>query len=342
MNYIAPVPITHSSIAGNVPGPSEVAVGALAVNLADGKLYTKDYTEQVKEVGGVSAAKIASAVTAATSKATPVDADELPLVDSAASFALKKLTWSNIKATLLTWLQATVFPAPGAIGGTTAAAAAFTTLTTSSTVTHNAGTANGVAFLNASKQLSSGTDLVLDATGNLLIGTTSANKYGVNFKLRSVSSGNYAAQIEGAGSDAILWVHNTSTTAGTRGFIEFYVGAGTQVGSITTNGSATSYTTSSDYRLKNITGPVTNSGAYIDALNPVEGTWKADGSTFVGLLAHEVQAVSRTNVATGVKDGPKMQAMDYSSAEIIANLIAEVQSLRTRFATLEKSRQSHG
>lgn len=42
---------------------------------------------------------------AAASKATPVDADEIPLADSAASFALKKLTWANLKATLATWLQ---------------------------------------------------------------------------------------------------------------------------------------------------------------------------------------------------------------------------------------------
>jgi len=37
---------------------------------------------------------------AATAKATPVDADQLPLVDSAASNVLKKLTWVNVKATL--------------------------------------------------------------------------------------------------------------------------------------------------------------------------------------------------------------------------------------------------
>lgn len=37
---------------------------------------------------------------AATSKATPVDADELPLSDSAASNALKKLTWANLKAAI--------------------------------------------------------------------------------------------------------------------------------------------------------------------------------------------------------------------------------------------------
>lgn len=41
---------------------------------------------------------------AAASKTTPVDADEIPLVDSAASNALKRLTWANLKATLASWL----------------------------------------------------------------------------------------------------------------------------------------------------------------------------------------------------------------------------------------------
>lgn len=37
---------------------------------------------------------------ASSSKPTPVDADEIPLSDSAASWGLKKLTWANLKATL--------------------------------------------------------------------------------------------------------------------------------------------------------------------------------------------------------------------------------------------------
>lgn len=48
---------------------------------------------------------IAPGTNAASSKATPVDADELPLVDSAASNVLKKLTWANLKATLKTYFD---------------------------------------------------------------------------------------------------------------------------------------------------------------------------------------------------------------------------------------------
>ena len=57
-------------------------------------------------------------------------------------------------------------PMNGTIGATTAYAGAFTTLTTSSTVTLNGGTANGVTYLNGSKVLTSGSALTFD--GNRL------------------------------------------------------------------------------------------------------------------------------------------------------------------------------
>lgn len=48
---------------------------------------------------------IAPATHAATSKTTPVDADELPAADSASGFGLAKLTWANIKAALKTYFD---------------------------------------------------------------------------------------------------------------------------------------------------------------------------------------------------------------------------------------------
>lgn len=45
------------------------------------------------------ATALASVSHAATTKTPPVDADEIPIVDSAASNVLKKLTWANLKAT---------------------------------------------------------------------------------------------------------------------------------------------------------------------------------------------------------------------------------------------------
>jgi len=48
----------------------------------------------------VTAANVASAINGTSEKTTPVDSDVLSLLDSAASWAMKKLSWSNIKATL--------------------------------------------------------------------------------------------------------------------------------------------------------------------------------------------------------------------------------------------------
>lgn len=75
--------------------------------------------------------QIAAQIRLASAKATPVDADEFALVDSAASNVIKKVTWANIKATLLTWLT----PLFEKIGGYTTTATSVTpiVLTVSST-----------------------------------------------------------------------------------------------------------------------------------------------------------------------------------------------------------------
>lgn len=51
---------------------------------------------------------VAVATHAATSKTTPVDADEFPMVDSAASNVIKKTPWSGIKATFKAYYDAVV------------------------------------------------------------------------------------------------------------------------------------------------------------------------------------------------------------------------------------------
>lgn len=44
-------------------------------------------------------------IAAATSKATPADADNLAITDSAASHILKRLTWANLKTEVKNWLD---------------------------------------------------------------------------------------------------------------------------------------------------------------------------------------------------------------------------------------------
>jgi hypothetical protein len=101
--------------------------------------------------------------------------------------------------------------------------------------------------------------------------------------------------------------------------------------------SAVVYNTTSDYRLKTVTGAVTGQGSRIDALKPVDYQWKEGNTSARGFLAHEFQAVYPNSV-TGTKDAvdangnPKYQGMQAGTAEVIADLVAEIQSLRQRLA----------
>lgn len=81
---------------------------------------------------------IAPGTHAATSKTTPVDADELPVSDSAATFGLKKLTWANLKATLKTYFDGLYLNQ-----NTTGSAA---TLTTARTVQTNLASTSSASF----------------------------------------------------------------------------------------------------------------------------------------------------------------------------------------------------
>lgn len=81
-------------------------------DLTDGttnKAYTS--TEKTKLAGIEVAAdvtdaqNVGSSIHGSSAKTTPVDADTLPLIDSAASNVLKKVTWANIKATLKTYFD---------------------------------------------------------------------------------------------------------------------------------------------------------------------------------------------------------------------------------------------
>jgi len=56
---------------------------------------------------------------AAADKTPPVDADQLPISDSAASFTVKSLTWADLKGTILTAASALYATLLGKAGGQT-------------------------------------------------------------------------------------------------------------------------------------------------------------------------------------------------------------------------------
>lgn len=78
------------------------AIGAV-VRWTDNKNYRNTVagnTDAPNVSGWVPYNDPADAINSATSKTTPADDDELPIVDSASSNVLKKLTWANLKTAL--------------------------------------------------------------------------------------------------------------------------------------------------------------------------------------------------------------------------------------------------
>jgi hypothetical protein len=148
----------------------------------------------------------------------------------------------------------------------------------------------------------------------------------------SGASGNFVVQNSGDDNIYLAKVSGYSNST----FIRLSVN-GTGVGSVTTNGTITVYNTTSDYRLKTVVGAVTGHGERIDALEPVEYTWNSNGSRTRGFLAHKFQEVYADSV-TGSKDAvdangkPVYQSMQAATSEVIADLVAEIQSLRKRLA----------
>jgi len=164
-----------------------------------------------------------------------------------------------------------------------------------------------------------------DSTGNLLVGTTTSG--GVNGATFDRSTN----------ANFITWINNSAIDGATHASFRT---AGTQVGYIATTSGVTVFSTTSDYRLKKFVAPVTGSGERIDALNPVEFDWKETGNRARGFFAHEFQEVYANSV-TGDKDAidadgkPVYQGMQAGTAEVIADLVAEIKSLRVRLNVLE-------
>jgi hypothetical protein len=94
---IQAAPGAASSAAGSASLAGKWATEAEDV-VVTGGLYSAYHWAQ--KAASVVTGGVATAIHAADGKATPVDADELGLADSAASWSLKKLTWANLKATL--------------------------------------------------------------------------------------------------------------------------------------------------------------------------------------------------------------------------------------------------
>lgn len=128
-------------------------------------------------------------------------------------------------------------------------------------------------------------------------------------------------------------ISNTGSSATTR--IAFH-NTNSQVGSISTNGSATSFNTSSDQNLKTNFQSF-DAGKVIDALSLYHFEWKAGGSGY-GVKAQEAYEIFSDAVTPGAGEvgGEDFVPWGVDYSKFVPLLLREVQSLRQRVAALER------
>jgi hypothetical protein len=196
-------------------------------------------------------------------------------------------------------------------------------------VTRNGSTVSSVSFPTATGgSLLFGTQSRIDDIGNSLVNVLAPT--GIHAQtIKTVTHNTYPA---------ILW---NSDTSNDNTFVYFATETSpTGRGNITFNrgGGLVAYNTTSDYRAKDVYGPVENPGETVDALTVYRGKMHGATQERPMLIAHETQAVAPYAV-TGEKDAvnedgsPKYQQMDVSA--LVPLLIAEIQELRARVAALE-------
>ena len=170
----------------------------------------------------------------------------------------------------------------------------------------------------------------LDSSGKLFIGTTSTG---------SVEGGSTNSQYFSGGTRV-----SSRDDTGNREHLVFYNPNG-DVGSINTSSSSTSYTTSSDYRLKENVVAISDGITRLKTLKPSRFNFKVDKDTTVdGFLAHEVTAVPEA--ITGTKDEvdsdkkPVYQGIDQSKlvpllTAALQEAVGKIETLETKVAALE-------
>jgi hypothetical protein len=161
----------------------------------------------------------------------------------------------------------------------------------------------------------------ISAEGDLLVGATSSNYAANGVGLRSNAYSYFTAT-----SNAPLLLNRKGTT-GSLVSIN-YEDSG--VGSISTDGSSTSYNTTSDQRLKENILDADSASSLIDSLQVRKFDWKKDNAhQRYGFVAQELVTVAPEAVYQP-NDPEEMMAVDYS--KLVPMLVKEIQSLRKRLA----------
>ncbi|KAH9256655.1 hypothetical protein BASA81_005159 [Batrachochytrium salamandrivorans] len=135
--------------------------------------------------------------------------------------------------------------------------------------------------------------------------------------------------------------NDTLSTSTNALMVQLIGNGGGEIGSIRSTNTATSYNTSSDYRLKKNIEPITDGLSKVMQLKPSYFNWNSDEDydpKTCGFVAHEVQEVIPYAVF-GTKDDVyedgKIRTQGMDASRLISHLVSAVQTLTTRVEQLE-------
>lgn len=157
----------------------------------------------------------------------------------------------------------------------------------------------------------------LTTNGSLFIATSSepnGSTGGAGFSIDNNDRANFICATTGTGSLELIEFRNPNGT----------------VGDIKSSGTSTSYNTSSDGRLKDVTGKARGLEV-INELNPVAYNWKADNKAGEGLIAQEVKDLVPD--AVSLNEGTQYYQMDYS--KLVVHLIAGMKEQQEQIDALQ-------
>ena len=176
--------------------------------------------------------------------------------------------------------------------------------------------------------------MTIDSSGNVGINRTAAS----TIKLDVETSGsNHPARFK---SDNVSFgtIFDNIAGSGNRFFCDFRINNSTK-GKIFSDGSTTTFSTSSDYRLKENVVTDWDATTRLKQLKPSRFNFKENKDiTYDGFLAHEVssivpQAVDGEKDAVDENGNPQYQGIDHG--KLVPLMVKTIQELEARIATLE-------
>ena len=176
--------------------------------------------------------------------------------------------------------------------------------------------------------------LVINSTGDVLIGTTSTSNAAVGAKF---FEGGKQLAIHRGDSTTHLFLNKL---AGNTGTVATFAIATATKGSISMSSTATAFNTSSDYRLKENVVSISDGITRLKQLLPKRFNFIADETNRLcdGFLAHEVSSIVPEAI-TGEKDAVdkdgNIDPQQIDQSKLVPLLVAAVQELITKVETLE-------